>query len=94
VDLLHPARRRWKDDLPDCRLQTVERHVCRRRRSGDVPSDEVPALYHDYVRTGDPWRLVPVFHHNLLDVITMGDVLQALCGGAPVPRRSVEWAQA
>lgn len=78
LDLLHPARRRWKERLPDCRLQTLERYVCRRRRSGDVPGDEVPALYHDFVRHGDPYRLVPVFHHNLLDVITMGDVLGAL----------------
>jgi len=87
VDLLHIARRRWRDDLPDCRLQTLERHVCRRWRSGDVPSDEVPGLYHDFVRDGDPWRLVPVFHHNLLDVITMGEILQELCGGKPSRRR-------
>ncbi|HKQ56609.1 MAG TPA: ribonuclease H-like domain-containing protein [Candidatus Eisenbacteria bacterium] len=79
VDLLHPARRRWKLELPDCRLQTLEYRVCRRRRVGDVPGDEVPGLYHDYVRHGDPYRLVPVFHHNLLDVTTMGDVLAALC---------------
>ena len=79
LDLLHPARRRWRSELPDCRLQTLELRVCRRRRSGDVPGDEVPGLYHDFVRHGDPYRLIPVFHHNLLDVITMGEVLHALC---------------
>jgi len=79
VDLLHIARRRWKRVLRDCRLQTLEFHVCQRRRSGDVPGEEVPGLYHDYVRSGDPWRLVPVFHHNLLDVITMAEILRALC---------------
>ena len=78
-DLLHAARRRWKRELRDCRLQTLELHVCGRRRSGDVPSDEVPALYHDFVRHGDPYRLVPVFHHNMLDVITMAEILRALC---------------
>lgn len=82
VDLLHPSRRRWKHRLPDCRLQTLELHVCRRRRSGDVPGEEVPGLYHDWVRSGDPWRLVPVFHHNLLDVITMAEILAALCRDA------------
>ena len=79
LDLLHPSRRRWRGRFEDCRLQTIERHVCRRRRSGDVPSDEVPGLYHDYVRRGDPYRLIPVFHHNLLDVITMHEILRALC---------------
>ena len=88
VDLLHIARRRWRDDLPDCRLQTLERHVCRRWRSGDVPSDEVPGLYHDFVRDGDAWRLVPVFHHNLLDVITMGEILHALCSPPRTARRA------
>ena len=85
LDLLHAARRCWKRELADCRLQTLERYVCRRRRSGDVPSDEVPHLYHDYVRNGNAWRLVPVFHHNLLDVTTMAEILRALCD--PVPPR-------
>ena len=73
----------WRSRLPDCRLQTLERYICRRWRSGDVPSDEVPALYHDFVRRGNPYRLVPVFHHNLLDVITMGEILRALCRREP-----------
>jgi uncharacterized protein YprB with RNaseH-like and TPR domain len=96
LDLLHAARRRWRGLLEDCRLQTLERHVCRRRRSGDVPSEDVPGLYHDYVRHGDPYRLVPVFHHNLLDVITMAELLRALCTTPPAapmkraPRRSRE----
>lgn len=79
LDLLHPSRRRWKGAFRDCRLQTLEAHVCRRWRSGDVPSDEVPGLYHDFVRHGDPYRMIPVFHHNMLDVITMGEILRMLC---------------
>jgi hypothetical protein len=84
LDLLHHARRRWRLELPDCRLNTLELRVCRRRRTGDVPGEQIPGLYHDYVRNGDPWRLVPVFHHNLLDVTTMADLLHALCS----PERS------
>jgi len=79
LDLLHAARRRWREELADCRLQTIERRVCRRHRVGDVPGAEIPGLYHDFVKHGDPYRLVPVFHHNLLDVITMSDILRALC---------------
>ena len=83
LDLLHASRRRWRGVFEDCRLQTLERQVCRLKRVGDVPSEEVPALYHDFVRNGDPYRLVPVFHHNMLDVITMAELLRALCA----PRR-------
>jgi len=89
LDLLHPARRRWKNRLVNFRLTTLELYVCRRRRSGDVPGEEVPGLYHDYVRNGDPYRLIPVFHHNMLDVITMAEILGALCdaGASPAPAR-------
>ncbi len=89
LDLLHASRRRWRGDFDDCRLQTLERHVCRRRRAGDVPSDEVPSLYHDYVKHGDPYRLIPVFHHNMLDVITMSEILRALC--QPPRHRAAAW---
>lgn len=93
-DLLHASRRRWKHELPNCRLQTLERRICGRPvRVGDVDGSEVPGLYHDWVKSGDPWPLAPVFHHNLIDVIVMGDVLHALCSGAaPRPRpRATAW---
>ncbi len=71
LDLLWMARRRWKGYLPNCRLQTLEWRILRRRRGGDVDGAEIPGLYHDYVKRGEPHRLVPVFHHNLLDVVAM-----------------------
>lgn len=52
-DLLHHARRRYSASLPDCRLVTLEQHVCRRRRVGDIPGSEIPAAYHEFVRSGD-----------------------------------------
>ena len=81
VDLLHHARRAWSGWFPNCRLVTLEYYVCRRRRVGDVPSSEVPELYHDFVKHGAAHRLIPVFHHNLLDVITMDEILRALIEG-------------
>jgi hypothetical protein len=78
VDLLHHSRAAWRGRVPNCRLTTLEAYVCRRRRSGDVPGEEIPALYHDYVKEGLAHRLIPVFHHNLLDVITMDELLRRL----------------
>ncbi|HET9952422.1 MAG TPA: ribonuclease H-like domain-containing protein [Candidatus Eisenbacteria bacterium] len=71
LDLLWMARRRWREHLPNCRLQTIEWRILRRRRGGDVGGAEIPGLYHDYVKRGEPHRLIPVFHHNLLDVVAM-----------------------
>jgi len=78
LDLLHWSRRRWRGSVTDCRLKTLEWEVCRQRRWGDVPGEEIPGIYHRYVRTGDPYQLVPVFHHNVLDLVTMVDLLLSL----------------
>ena len=71
-DLLLAVRRRWRGELPDCRLQTVERRLLgieRDRR--DVPGREVPERYRDWVRTGDPRWITPVLEHNRRDVAAM-----------------------
>ena len=78
LDLLWLARRRWKAVLPDCKLQTLEWRVLRRRRSGDVGGSDIPGLYHHFVQGGEARRLVPIFHHNMLDVVAMVELLPAL----------------
>ena len=78
IDLLYHARRRWRKQLPDCRLQTLEAHVCRRPRVDDVPSREIPGVYRRFLRDGDPRPLRPVLHHNLLDLVTMAELLVEL----------------
>ncbi len=76
IDLLPHARRRYRGTLPDCKLQTLEAHVCRRARSiADIPGEEIPQAYHDFVATGDARLIEPVFAHNALDLITLADIL-------------------
>ncbi len=70
-DLLHHARRRWKRVLPDCRLQTLERYVCRRIRHDDLPGAQVPAAYHEFVRSGRTDRVGDILRHNALDLLTL-----------------------
>ena len=74
VDILHHSRRRWKDELPNCKLQTLESYICQRRRVGDVPGALVPDVYREFVRSGDTRLLADVFHHNALDVITLAEL--------------------
>ena len=78
LDLLWMARRRWKAILPDCRLKTLEWRVLRRLRAGDIDGSDIPGAYHEYVKHGQPHRLIPVFHHNLLDVVAMAELLPRL----------------
>jgi uncharacterized protein YprB with RNaseH-like and TPR domain len=71
LDVLHIARRRWRDVLPNCKLQTLERYICARRRSADLPSAQVPQEYHHFVRTGDARRMADILLHNALDLVTL-----------------------
>ncbi len=81
LDILHEARRRWRGLLPDCRLVTLERWLCRRHRLGDIPGSEVPDAYHRFVTSADARALGAVLHHNLLDLLTMGQLLCLLLTG-------------
>lgn len=70
LDLLHAARRRWKSKLPNCRLQTLEQHVLGRQRHGDVPSADVPDLFHFACTTGNLRPLSGVLLHNQIDLVS------------------------
>ncbi len=78
LDLLHEARRQYGRDLPNCRLQTLEQMVCGRCREDDIPGSEIPAAYHEFVRTGDARRIRLILQHNLYDLLTMADLMNRL----------------
>jgi len=85
LDLLHESRRRWKSDVPNCKLQTLERLLCGRRRAGDIPGADIPDAYHRFVATGDARQVADIMHHNLLDLLTMAQLVTAvLTGAAPL----------
>ena len=78
IDILHHARRRWKGEVPDCKLQTLESYICHRRRVDDVPGELVPDVYREFVQSGDTRLLADVFHHNALDLITLVELTLVL----------------
>ncbi len=75
LDLLHVSRRIWKGKLPNCKLQTLEHRICGRLRVGDIPGEEIPDAYHDYVRTSDATELVEILKHNAMDLLTLADLM-------------------
>ena len=79
LDLLHPARRLWKARLESCRLQSLESALLRVRRNGDVPGEEIPRIYFDYVRRRDPRALARIFHHNRLDILSLAALSALAC---------------
>lgn len=72
LDLLHPARRIWRQRLESCRLSSLEENVLGIQRTHeDVPGSLIPYLYNQYLREGDIRPLRRVFYHNQLDMLSM-----------------------
>lgn len=79
-DVLHHARRKWRSTLPDCKLQTIERMICRRSRTGDIAGHLIPGAYDHYVQTGHTAEMEQVLYHNAIDLVTLLDVAMRLAG--------------
>ena len=71
LDLLHGARNLWKLRFESCRLVELERQILGFEREGDLPGDLIPYVYFEYVRSREAARLVPIFHHNAMDILTL-----------------------
>jgi uncharacterized protein YprB with RNaseH-like and TPR domain len=82
LDLLHEFRRRFKGRVPNCRLQTLEHLLCGRARHGDIPGAEIPDAYHGFVSDGDARAVRDILHHNLLDLLTMAQLVCILLTGS------------
>jgi len=86
LDLLYGARRLWKLRLESCRLVELEAQILGFEREGDLPGEMIPYVYFEYLRTREAFRLVPIFHHNAMDILT----LACLTGIVPFAYRSPE----
>jgi len=72
LDLLHLARRLWRDRLPSRTLGNLEVQILGANRiEEDVPGWMIPSLYMDYLRDGDARPLKNVFYHNAMDVVSL-----------------------
>jgi uncharacterized protein YprB with RNaseH-like and TPR domain len=78
VDLLLPARPRFRGTLPDCRLETIERHLRGANREDDIPGSEIPDAYHEFVRAGDARKIKRILHHNRMDLLAMVGLFNCL----------------
>lgn len=71
LDLLYGARRLFKLRLENCRLVNLENQILGVERTGDIPGEMIPYVFFEYLRTRRAHRLMPVFHHNVLDIVSL-----------------------
>ena len=88
LDLLFGARRLWKLRLESCRLVDLENRILGVEREGDLPGELIPYCYFEFLRTQRAFRLVPIFHHNAIDILS----LACLTAIVPLAFRSPEEA--
>lgn len=70
-DLLHGARRLWKNTLESCRLSMVEKEILQFERKDDTPGYLAPLLYFDFLKEGNPDIMKGVFEHNEWDILSL-----------------------
>lgn len=86
VDLLHLARRLWRNRLPSRSLGNIEAQILGALRTEeDVPGWMVPSLYGDYLRSGAVEPLKKVFYHNAMDVVSLAALFNHVAGLLAAP---------
>ncbi len=83
IDLLHLARRLWKNRAPNCALETLEFYILGHIRDAelDIEGADIPQTYYQYLINGDPELINRIFIHNQYDILHTA-ALFALIGDA------------
>ena len=72
LDLLHPARRLWRDRFGSTSLRQLEESVLDDGRGlDDIPGSLIPERYFHYLATGDQALIAPVLRHNARDIVSL-----------------------
>ena len=76
IDLLHIARRMWRDRLESRTLGSIESNILDLPRTEeDIPGWMVPTIYFDYLKSGDARPVTQVLYHNAMDIISLSTLL-------------------
>ncbi len=71
LDLLHPARRLWRDRYGSTGLKQLEESLFDEGRTSDIPGALIPDAYFHYLRKRDPKIIAPVLEHNARDIVSL-----------------------
>jgi uncharacterized protein YprB with RNaseH-like and TPR domain len=75
LDLLHVARRLWKNILSSCSLENIEKEIFLFSRWGDLPGDLIPQAYFEFLRSGTTKEIKKIIQHNQQDIVSLGRLL-------------------
>jgi len=78
IDLLHPSRKIYSQRLGNSKLATLEACLLGVKRENDVPGQEIPQRYFDWLRRRDGRLIEDIFRHNRIDIVSMASLLKHL----------------
>ena len=78
LDLMFFAKNLWKDELPNCQLQTIEKEVFGIERENDVPGQYIPGYYDTYLSQNNIGPIVPIIEHNRQDIVSLASFLMKM----------------
>lgn len=78
LDLMYFAKNLWRDNLPNCQLQTIEKELFGIEREGDVPGQHIPDYYKTYLAERNIGPVVPIIEHNRQDIVSLASFLEKM----------------
>ncbi|MBQ6099941.1 MAG: ribonuclease H-like domain-containing protein [Methanobrevibacter sp.] len=78
LDLMYFAKNLWRDELPNCQLQTIEKELFGIERHGDVSGQYIPDYYNTYLAEKNIGPIVPIIEHNRQDIISLASFLEKM----------------
>lgn len=81
LDLLHLARRLWRERIASRTLANLEIQILEASRTEeDIPGWDIPRIYQEYLLDQDPGEIKRVLYHNALDVISLAALIDHMAG--------------
>nr|WP_303737668.1 ribonuclease H-like domain-containing protein [Methanobrevibacter millerae] len=78
LDLMYFAKYIWRDELPNCQLQTIEKYKFGLERVDDVPGQYIPGYYNTYLSERNIGPMIPIIEHNRQDIVSLADFLMKM----------------
>ena len=78
IDLMYFAKYLWRDELPNCQLQTIEKYRFGLERVPDVPGQYIPGYYNTYLSEKNIGPMIPIIEHNRQDIVSLAGFLERM----------------
>ncbi|MDD4224159.1 MAG: ribonuclease H-like domain-containing protein [Candidatus Cloacimonetes bacterium] len=87
IDLLHLARRLWKNKIPSCALETIEFYILGyiREKELDIEGGLIPQTYFQFLISGEAELMRRVFVHNQFDILHTAALFALICDSVGYP---------